>query len=615
MSDVNITFSLDGIGDVISKFKELATSGKSVGLALAGLGVGAAAYGAKKLWDLSKSAIKTADDMQNTAKRFGMTTEEMSRLAYMANISDVSLTNLERSAGDLSAKLGAVARDASANKDFMAQFGVSAIDAQGNLLPFQEVLAGIADQFSQMKSPQEKAAKAMEIFGTRYGQKWLPLLEGGGDNIRQLNKEAEELGAVISNETGEHADEFADTMTKLETSFTGVLNKAIVPLMGEFAKLAVMFLQMVRDSGALDHAITALRIGFKLLISALIIVGRTFEALRTIMAGVWEALSLGVQGKFTEAWAAIKKMGSGLASTWEKLSQDMARVWADGQKEIAQSSAKAAQEATKNAQKIGKAAAQNKAQIDAVGNAYRKMSTAAASAGGNFSTIAMSMHQVSETAKGGFIKVADGLPNDEYYQEALSALRGFSRAFTEEIMQMIKGNEANFKQFFENIGDMLVRMMVDRAISRPLEKGLGVLLDGLFGALGGVFSGGGGGSKGGGSKGGNTSEPVLLETLMQDSDWGNTKVYTAAKGGYIPPGYEGLVGEEGPEFIAASPRGRYVTPNHDLGGAGGVTVIQNFNGGITSADLALAMTRVKAETIAAWADVSRRGGRLAGALK
>ena len=83
---------------------------------------------------------------------------------------------------------------------------------------------------------------------------------------------------------------------------------------------------------------------------------------------------------------------------------------------------------------------------------------------------------------------------------------------------------------------------------------------GLFGFLGGIFSGGG-----------------------DDGALPKSPVYTAANGGRIPGRRPSLVGEKGPELFTPA-TGGYVTPNHALGGSTNVVVNIDASGSSVEGD-------------------------------
>jgi len=78
---------------------------------------------------------------------------------------------------------------------------------------------------------------ANDIFGKSYAD-LMPLLAEGADGIKKLKDEAVALGGVMSNEDVEAGDKLGDTMDKLNTVFSGLVNKILIKLMPAFQKIA-----------------------------------------------------------------------------------------------------------------------------------------------------------------------------------------------------------------------------------------------------------------------------------------------------------------------------------------------------------------------------------------
>ena len=88
-----------------------------------------------------------------------------------------------------------------------------------------------------------------------------------------------------------------------------------------------------------------------------------------------------------------------------------------------------------------------------------------------------------------------------------------------------------------------------------------------------------------------------------------------AMGGQVTGGKSYMVGERGPEMVVPSRNG-HVVPNNQVGGGGGVTVIQNntFGNGVNRAEINAMLPKIVEASKAAVLDAKRRGGSFAGAF-
>ena len=96
---------------------------------------------------------------------------------------------------------------------------------------------------------------------------------------------------------------------------------------------------------------------------------------------------------------------------------------------------------------------------------------------------------------------------------------------------------------------------------------------------------------------------------------GNIRPPHRAMGGQVTGGKSYMVGERGPEMVVPSRNG-HVVPNNQVGGGGGVTVIQNntFGNGVNRAEINAMLPKIVEASKAAVLDAKRRGGSFAGAF-
>lgn len=187
-----------------------------------------------------KGAIDRADDLSKTAQRIGVTTEALSRLEWAAKLSDVSLEQLSTGLQRLSRNMLEVSQGKGAQaKAAFDALGISVTDAAGNLRDSDEVFADIADRFSRMPDGAEKTALAMQLLG-RAGAQMIPLLNSGRDGLAQMADESDRLGNTISTTTGRAAEQFNDSLTRIQAVMGGVVNKimeAVLPSLNRFGDM------------------------------------------------------------------------------------------------------------------------------------------------------------------------------------------------------------------------------------------------------------------------------------------------------------------------------------------------------------------------------------------
>lgn len=171
--------------------------------------VGAATTVTTAFIGVAKNTATTCDTIDKASQRVGITAENYQKLAYAADLSGVSTSNLETAAKKLSSSQPGAALDETLIK-----------------------LAGIADE-------SKRAEEAQKLFG-KSAYNLTPLLNAGADGIKSMMTECEDLGLVISNDDVAAGAQFNDTMTKLRNtsaSLGNMLGVQIFPIVNSIGNL------------------------------------------------------------------------------------------------------------------------------------------------------------------------------------------------------------------------------------------------------------------------------------------------------------------------------------------------------------------------------------------
>lgn len=290
--------------------KEAEALGKTLGIAVAGA--------ATALSYAIKDSIDTMDDLSKSAQKVGTTTEALSALQYAAGLSDVATEELTASM----AKLARQAADA--NPAFEAM-GVSVKDAQGNLKDTSVILSEVADKFASYRDGAEKTALAQELFG-KSGATLIPLLNSGAAGLRDMADEASALGLVIDTSTGKAAENFNDTLTRIQATFKGVINIATAEMLPMLQAIADYALDSSKNTGFLSAALGAL----KTVIQTVVVVGSdvvfVFKGIGGEIAAIAAQLTLLAKGDWQGAKFIGEKWTADAAQARKDLDAFQARI-------------------------------------------------------------------------------------------------------------------------------------------------------------------------------------------------------------------------------------------------------------------------------------------------
>jgi hypothetical protein len=323
-----------GLGRVTGQTNKATTAmGRLRGAAAGALGALrtlAPALGVAAIAGFAKSNLDAADSMSKLSQRTGIAAPTLDKFRKVAELSDTSIQSLERAFPALTKNMK-IAVDSGTGPALAAfnELGVSITDASGKLRDTDAVMLDVADRFAAMADGSNKAALASNIFGTRIGSELIPMLNSGGDAVRNmgtaLTQEFADKAAAFNDRLEEMQEKFGDLGLRLTEallpaleSLVGILEGAMNffnalpgPLQGIVAGVTALAVAM----GILAPVIGLVKAGFAAL--AALKIGATIAGFAPVIASVGTALS-GllpiIAGVFTGpvGWAALL-VGAGAA--------------------------------------------------------------------------------------------------------------------------------------------------------------------------------------------------------------------------------------------------------------------------------------------------------------
>jgi len=305
------------LNEVNDRFKQASAKVGEFGEGLKGAGdalmpVSAAAGAALGgIAALTISSAAAADQINVLSKQTGLSTNEIQKFRYAAGRIDVPLEVLTGSMAKLTRNMFMANEQTKLGGDRLTgaalafgELGVSVAEADGSLRNNQDVLADVIDALAQKTNATERDAYAMAIFG-KSAQELNPLILGGADALKDMGKEAEELGLILSEETlaglGAVDDELEKT--KAQLSATGAVigaefGKVLLPLL----KQATTFIQEVAARlREMDEGTAKVVLGGLALVAViaplLIVLGQVAMGLSAIIALVPKIITAGAAVK------------------------------------------------------------------------------------------------------------------------------------------------------------------------------------------------------------------------------------------------------------------------------------------------------------------------------
>lgn len=186
----------------------------------------------KKLMDVVTATAMMGDELGNLSEKLGITTNDLQKLNYAANLADVGVENFQTSLRIMARTAAEAAKGGQGEAaESFAKLGVKVTDANGQLRPMQELLLDVADAMSKNHNATEKVAQAQRIFG-RSGSDMVLLLNRGRDGIQALTQEAEKYGGILDEDLIRLSSDWDDSNKRLKFTlqgFANTLSKEVLP--------------------------------------------------------------------------------------------------------------------------------------------------------------------------------------------------------------------------------------------------------------------------------------------------------------------------------------------------------------------------------------------------
>ncbi len=185
------------------------------------------ALGVAAVAKFAKDNLDAADAMSKLSQRTGIAAPTLDKFRKVAELSDTSIEALGKAFTILAKNSADAAQGTGPAADAFEKLGISVTDASGKLLSTDNIMLQVADRFAQMADGTEKAALASDIFGSRLGSQLIPLLNSGGDAVRNMS-------TALTQEFADRAAVFNDRLENMQEKVQQLglrLTEALLPVL------------------------------------------------------------------------------------------------------------------------------------------------------------------------------------------------------------------------------------------------------------------------------------------------------------------------------------------------------------------------------------------------
>jgi hypothetical protein len=238
----------------------------------------------------------------------GVAVEELSKLKYAAELSDVSSEALGKSMGKLSkAMVAAATEGASPAAQAFAAMGIAVKNQDGTLRSSSDVLSDIAGKFAGYKDGAEKTSLAIQLFG-KAGAAMIPLLNQGKDGLQEAADEAEKFGLVLDKKTALAAEAFNDNLKRMDSIKQGLYMTITARLLPSFELFSEKLLEAKKNSEFTSTAAEGIASAIKIVANEIIYTTVWLSRFGAEIKALWDVVNA-PWGKMGDAWTAFTAEG------------------------------------------------------------------------------------------------------------------------------------------------------------------------------------------------------------------------------------------------------------------------------------------------------------------
>ncbi len=491
---------------------------------------------------LIRNSLIATDRLGKMSGVLGIAVKDLQTLKLASEINGIEFETFAKATRRLVDNFGDFLQGTGEATQTFKALGISIKDANAVNGDQMAILGLIADRLDLVENKTMRLKYAQEIFGGR-GAELINVLRGGSEALKQFAIESDRFGSLNSKQV-KAVEDFNDSVLRLKTVFMNIVNQLVANVSPAFLKLSrhirEKVLTAIEDTNGSIQEMA--NVGAKDLIDFGIKSVRIFEAL---VQGV---------GDFT---VALKRAVEVMQHPFSKKKR----------KEI--------DDFTFSLQGLVNVLEGFKKEVDVVSD---------------------SLNEQDSTMKG-LTETADKL-KDEYssVEDKLKRLENAGDTFGNSIAgnferAVFQGEK--FRDTLKAIGQDIIKIAYQTAITKPLGEALGSGISGFFGS---IFKGGSSTS---------FNKPNMLD------------VSGRYMGGSVSRGKSYLVGERGAELFTPHSSGR-ISPNNSLG-QDSIRVVQEISIMPSVSETARAeifgmLPLIKQEALNGVMDARNRGGSFARAL-
>jgi hypothetical protein len=228
MANQDVRISIKAVDKTKAGFSSVTRGLKSVAGAIFSMKsaiVGAVGVGGIGL--LVQRSLQATDALSKTAIRLNTTTEALSKLHFAAELSGVSTETMNMAMQRFTRRTAEAARGTGEARGALRELNLNAADLAK--LPLEEQMIKLAQAFDENVPAVDRTRVAMKLFDSE-GVALLQTLDSGADGLRDMFKEAEMLGLVMSDDAARGVAQANDAISRMRMTTGALVDQFVAAL-------------------------------------------------------------------------------------------------------------------------------------------------------------------------------------------------------------------------------------------------------------------------------------------------------------------------------------------------------------------------------------------------
>ena len=162
----------------------------------------------QKVYQLARESMNYADTIGDLAAQYGVTTDAISEMQFIA---DQSSTSIE----GLTSAMTMLYNRAKEDGEAFQELGISVKETSGDFKSMDELFYETVGALNSIENEGERSAYMLDFFG-RSAMTVGEVLRKSSDELARMRQDAHDLGVVLDTETIQYASDFNDTIARLK---------------------------------------------------------------------------------------------------------------------------------------------------------------------------------------------------------------------------------------------------------------------------------------------------------------------------------------------------------------------------------------------------------------